>query len=505
MADTFRTTVGRIKVRDGLQNFEARLGIGTDNQLSSSRYGMVPLTRNRAELDNMYRGSWVVRQAVGVVADDMTRAGIEIQGLENGEDVDKLQNAMKRLGLWQEVASGSRWGRLYGGALAVIVIDGQKMSEPLRPETVGKGQFKGLAIIDRWSLQPSTQLVNEFGPDFGKPVYYDVINNANQRDVLGRIHHTRAIRFEGDDLPYFQRQYENGWSMSIVEPFHDRLVAFDSTTMGAAQMVFRAYLRILKMKNLRKSIADGGKAFDAAISQVETMRRYQSLEGISLIDSEDEFSAVTYQFGGMADIIMQMAQQVSGATGIPLVKLFGMSPAGFSTGDTDLRNYYDSIGLRQERTLRRPLEVVMSVLIRSELGRDPEPDFGFTFAPLWGMSAQEKATVTSSVTTSVISAFSSGVIRRGVALRELQAIGRVTGTFGSISQEDLDEADEEDKAPDLPALPGGEAGSGDEPGEPQTEEQVEAVSEPDDGAASQRARDSAEPWETRPFPLKRVV
>jgi hypothetical protein len=55
----------------------------------------------------------------------------------------------------------------------VLLIDGQQVTTPLRAETVKKGQFKGLAVLDRWQLQPSfNDLITELGPDLGKPKYY---------------------------------------------------------------------------------------------------------------------------------------------------------------------------------------------------------------------------------------------------------------------------------------------------------------------------------------------
>jgi hypothetical protein len=457
--------IGSVRVKDGLQNFAARIGLGTDNQMSASTYALNPITRNRQLLDNMYRSSWIVRNAVGTIADDMTRAGIEIQGSTEPEDIDTLQNALRRLNVWGAIAQGVRWGRLYGGAIGVMLLDGQSMSTPLRIETVQQDQFRGLLILDRWLVQPSmTNFVQELGPDLGKPEYYRL--SVSDRSLPhGDIHHSRVIRFEGDDLPYYQRQAEMGWGMSIVEPLYERLVAFDSVTLGTAQMVYRAHLRTLRIKNLRNSIATGGKAYEAQIAQLDLIRRYQSMEGLTLLDSEDEFNSLTYTFGGLPDVMMQMAQQVAGAIGTPLVKLFGMSPAGFSTGETDLRSYYDNIHLRQERTLRAPVGRMLDVLYRSELGAQPVDDFGFDFQPLWGLSDQEKAAIANQDATTIVSTEAAGIIPRSVALKELRQSGRTTGTFTNITDELIEEAEQQEAEPALPAVPLPEDGSQEVPGE----------------------------------------
>lgn len=437
-----RTRIGSVRVKDGFQNFEARLGLGTDNQMSSGRYGLNPLTRNRVELDFMYRGSWIVRKAVGVPADDMTRAGVELHGLGDDCDPVRLQNAMRRLNVWGSLAKGLRWGRLYGGAVNVIMVEGQDLNEPLRPETVARGQFKGLLPIDRWSLTPSTTKVDALGPDFGKPLGYSVVSGSGDDMPRSWIHHTRVVRHEGEDLPYYQRQAEMGWGMSIVEPFHDRLVAFDSATLGMSQMVFKAHLRTLSVEDLRKNIAAGGPAYAATLAWIDLVRRYQSLEGLTLIDAKDSFKTDTYTFSGLSDVIAQLAQQLAGSLDMPLVKLFGMSPAGFSTGESDLRSYNDNIGLKQERDLRHPLEVVTDVAYRSEFGEAPPPGFGFKFAPLYGLNAVEKANIAASIASAVQAAEAAApdAFTPSMVLKELKRSAETTGIFGSITDADIDKA-----------------------------------------------------------------
>ena len=256
-------------VADGFQNDVARLGMGADNLMSSSTYQLNPITRQRVTLDYMYRGSWLVGAAVDAKADDMTQAGIDFASGVEPKDGEVLHGAFDRLGIWNELGDGVRWGRLYGGAVVVMLVDGQDLSTPFRPDTVRKGQFKGLLAMDRWQLQPSIgEIVNELGPHFGKPKFYTVIcdetlvssnGGAGVSPLIGRkIHYSRVFRFEGHRLPFYQRISEQGWGLSVIERLYDRLVAFDSATLGTAQLVYKAHLRTLKVDGLTKIIATGG-------------------------------------------------------------------------------------------------------------------------------------------------------------------------------------------------------------------------------------------------------
>jgi hypothetical protein len=75
------------------------------------------------------------------------------------------------------------------------------------------------------------------------------------------------------------------------------------------------------------------------------MRRFQSQETVTLIDADDEMQIEdTGAMTGLADLLVQLGQQLSGALQTPLVRMFGQSPVGMnSTGESDLRTYYDGI------------------------------------------------------------------------------------------------------------------------------------------------------------------
>lgn len=441
--------MGLIKfTKDSFQNFAARVGLGSGNQHDQSGYGFNFLSRQRLKLEAMYRSSWVVGQVVDVVADDMTRKGVKLNGLSTPKDSEMIDQEMDRLQVWDKLNKNIKWSRLYGGSLAVMMIDGQNVSTPLNPNTIGKGQFKGLMVLDRWMVQPTLEdLVTEMGPDYGKPKYYDVITDSvglcNQR-----IHYSRVIRMDGVELPYWQSITENLWGQSVIERLEDRLTIFDSATLGAGQLVYKAHLRTYKVKKLREIIAAGGKFYEALVKQIQEIRMWQSNEGMTLMDADDAFETHQYSFTGLDNLLLQFGQQISGATGIPLVRLFGQSPAGLNaTGESDLANYYDNINQQQEGRLRTPLQVLYAVLHMSVLGKPLPDSFSFKFASLWQLDDEKKAIVAKGVTDAVLAAEEAGLIKRSTALKELRQSSEVTGVFSHITDEEIKEADDEDPPP----------------------------------------------------------
>ncbi len=436
---------------DGYDNFVSRIGLQNNNTLSAGTYVFDLITRNRVKLEAAYRGSWVVGAIVDSVAEDMTRAGINITSNESDEDIKDLEREISRLKIWNSLQAEIKWGRLYGGALGVLQIEGQDLATPLKLDSIAEGQFKGIAVFDRWQLNPVLNKVIQTGPDLGLPAYYQIVTTATSTEpdaptATGEltVHHSRCIRYTGIDLPFFQAITELMWGESILERLWDRLIAFDNATMSAAQLVDRANLRTVGVEGFREIIAAGGPAYEGLLQMFEMMRSLQDNEGLTLIDKNDTFATTAYTFTGLPDVLLQFAQQLAGASGVPLIRLLSQSPAGLnSDGDSDIRMYYDNINAQQESKLRQPWETLLKVLWRSTFGKPMPDDLEFTFMPLWQMSDSDKATVAKTQTETALGAFEAGVTDRATTLKELRQNSGDSGMFTNISDEMITEAENE--------------------------------------------------------------
>lgn len=449
---------------DGFANFTARLGLGADNVLSDADYLISALTRNRQRLEAMYRCSWVVGVCVDAVAEDMTRAGVSINSTQEPDQIGVMHQQLSRLGIWQGLLEAIKWGRLYGGAVACIVIDGQNPASPLNVEAVKKGQFNGLKVYDRWMIEPDLKTVVQSGMSAGMPVFYDVLGDPVMRTPTGlRWHHSRVVRFIGVQLPPWQSISESLWGQSIVERIEDRLVAFDTATSGAANLIQRAHLRTVQIDGLREILAAGGAAEKNLLEMFHHMRKLQTSEGITLLDKTDLFSTTQYSFAGLNEMLLQFGQQIAGAAGIPMTRLFGQSPGGLNaTGESDIRFYYDNIFSQQESRLRDGMTRILHVLHASLFNAPPPEGFDFDFVPLWQTSQAEKASIGNSVVTAVATAYEKGVIDQVTALQELRQSSDYTGMFTNITDEQIEEA----KIEDPPDAPDDDVPGDDVPGDP---------------------------------------
>jgi len=423
---------------DGFESPAARLGMAQDNMLAHSGYVAGKYaTRSKAELDDMYRSSWVVGRMIDVVAEDMMSGNIEIRSeMEPGEK-DILLRQMRLTGVNSRLTDAVKWASLYGGALAVILIHGDDLAEPLDITRVRRGSFRGLYILDRHQVTPLDEGISEFGPMLGYPLGYRVQTQSLHGHV---IHHSRAIRFAGVALPGEVRLSEQQWGGSVVDRAYDRVLALDSAVHGSANMLYRSFLRVIGVDRLREILATGGKAEGALLKMFTMVRQMQSNEGITLLDKNDTFTTHGWTFAGIYDAIQAFSEQISGAIGVPLARLLGQPSKGFNSGESDLRNYYDTISTRQEDDLRAPIETILAVLTRSLWGRDLPKGFNFAFKSPNRMTEVERSQISLETSSAVSALYAEGIISRAHALAQLRESSRETGRFTGITDSDIDNA-----------------------------------------------------------------
>lgn len=468
----------RSRALDAFSNVLARLGAGTPNLLEGTEYSLQRMSRDFNTLNALYRESWIVRRIIDVIPADMLKNWITItSGLD--PDVEKrLSLTLRRTQLIDKLKRGMQWGRLYGGALGVMLVkhQGYDLSQPLQLDWIMPGDFAGLLIFDRWNgVNPSSELIEDISdPDYGYPKYYTVTDPAGGGSV--KIHHSRVIRFTGNTLPLWEEIAEMQWGASVVESVFDELRKRDNVSWNIAQLTFMANIRVLKMQDLGQLLAATDNESQAELLRtLEAQNMLLNNMGMQVMDAADGLETHQYTFGGLADCYQQFIMDISGAAEIPVTRLFGRSPSGLNaTGESDLQNYYDMIAEKQESYLRPILNKVLPPFIISTLGSLPD-DFDFEFDPVAEPSDKERADLAKCGTDNVVAAYNAGLISQRTALKELKQQSERTGVWTNITDEDIERASD---SVEPPGEMGGMFG-GEEQIEPQVSASVRQVKSAD--------------------------
>ena len=472
---------------DGYSNALAFLG--EDSPLiSAGTFHRSGLTAQTELLTVTYRENWLAKRIIDMPCEDMTRAWYRLStGLPEAE-LHRLKRLEAKHSVKQEIANAIRWARLYGGALALIVIRGEerRLDLPLDTDVLMPGCFQGLLVLDRaQGIEPSTELVRDLDdPDFGLPMFYTVTLDTEQgwenpaaadteqaerrgrfcSSAFGgtsrsrplvplpasssdqmiaedgyptptrvRIHHSRVLRFIGRELPRMETIAENYWGASELEHIWEELQKRSATSANIAQLIFQANITTLKMGNLGEHLAFGDENMrNTLLETLQNENRLRTSYGLQLMSSDDSLENHSYSFGGLSEIYEAFMMDMAGAAEIPATKLFGRSPQGMnSTGEADLRNYYDTIAQMQERHLRPALEKLLPVMAISCWGYAPE-DMEIIFEPVMTTSPAERAELVQKMSSDVITAFQAGLLSREEALAELKSRGEKLGVYTKV-------------------------------------------------------------------------
>lgn len=471
----------RSRALDAFSNVLARLGAGTPNLLEGTEYSLQRMSRDFNTLNALYRESWIVRRIIDVIPADMLKNWITItSGLD--PDVEKrFSLTLRRTQLIDKLKRGMQWGRLYGGALGVMLVkhQGYDLSQPLQLDWIMPGDFAGLLIFDRWNgVNPSSELIEDISdPDYGFPKYYTVTDPAGGGSV--KIHHSRVIRFTGNTLPFWEEIAEMQWGASVVESIFDELRKRDNVSWNIAQLTFMANIRVLKMQDLGQLLAATDNESQAELLRtLEAQNMLLNNMGMQVMDAADGLETHQYTFGGLADCYQQFIMDISGAAEIPVTRLFGRSPSGLNaTGESDLQNYYDMIAEKQESYLRPILNKVLPPFIISTLGSLPD-DFDFEFDPVAEPSDKERADLAKCGTDNVVAAYNAGLISQRTALKELKQQSERTGVWTNITDEDIERASDSVEPPGEMGSMFGDMGGGEAAGAVGSEESLQQARAP---------------------------
>lgn len=425
-----------VSVLDEFSNPLFRLGYGSQSPLEATEYPLTRMTDNYALLNSLYRTNWVVQNVVGLMVDDMLREWYKLAGDVTPEMLDELGRLERETRLRDRLNAGIRWGRLYGGAAGLIQIDGQEdLEKPLDLGLVFPGSFRGLYVLDRWQgITTTNGLVFEAGEPV--PEYY-AITDARGR-TAARVHHSRVVRFVGRELPELERQAEMYWGESEVEALYKEVVAHDNVSANMAALTFQANVNTMEIDGVEQLLSIAPNSVQRRFwKTMQAQAVLRSNYATQVVEKGTKLTNTQYTFTGLREVYESMALNLCGASHYPMTKLFGRSPSGLnSTGESDLRNYYDYVDSQRESKLRPALQKLLPVLAMSAWGYVPD-GLDISFPPLWTPTATETAEIALKKSQAIRDTFQAGLIQADTAMKELKKLEEETSLFGSLTDEEI--------------------------------------------------------------------
>lgn len=405
---------------DGLVN--VMTGLGTAKSKRSYNTWQMSTLNDWASLDACYVSNWIARKICDIPAEDMTREWRRVKS-DGAEEIASLEQQLLVPNAVQEAVT---WARLYGGA-GILMLTGQDLTKPLRPELIRKGDLKRLLVLDRWDMAAmTTNTWDVLATNYLKPEFYSVRGGSMQ------VHHSHFARFTGERLPLRHMAQTQGWGDSVLRKCIEEITDMVAAKDGIAELMQEANIDVITRQGLTDELSTDQD--DMITKRYEMFSLMKSSIQMALLDGDEKLDRMTLNLSGVAPIIELFMTWISGAANIPVVRMFGTSAKGLNaTGEGDDRIYNDSIRAGQRSYLAEPMRTLDEVMVRSALGHWPE-DYDYTWNPLAQPNDLEMAQAEKLRADKHMLYLDASVVQRSQVMRELQASEEY-----QFIEEDIDE------------------------------------------------------------------
>lgn len=339
----------------------------------------------RQLLSELYVEIGLVQTIVDVPVDDGLRGGVTIKSKQLGEqNIQQLNAAIERENDLTNAGQAAKWNRLYGGA-GVLILTGQLPETPLNIEAINPDSMLEFRAIDMWELYGDLQ--NTQG--------YDPATQQYQVDMYtyysAKVHPSRVFKLTGMIAPSFIRPRLRGWGISVCEALVRSINQYLKATDLGFEVLDEFKLDIYKIKNLTNTLlsAQGDIAIRQRVQLANQQKNYQNA---ITMDAEDDYIQKQLSFAGLAETMAGIRMQVAADMRMPITKLFGISAAGFNSGEDDIEVYNSMVESQVRSKLKYVILQMIELRCQQLFGFVPD-DLEIDFQPLRIMSSEQEENV----------------------------------------------------------------------------------------------------------------
>lgn len=371
-----------------------------DTIFINTRWNLI--SNYRTVLSEAYAEYGIVQTLVEQPVSDAFSKGFDIstEQLDTSQK-KKLETYLEKYQIIQTIQQAIIWARLYGGGGIVIMTD-QNPSLPLDISAIKEDTPLEFVAADMWELYKDNYKVwNPWDSDDDKKYSYYGIN----------LHKSRVLPIKGKEPPSFIRPRLRGWGMSELE----RVVRSINSYLKNQDLIFElldeAKIDVYQLNGFNTAMltAKGTKGAEERVRISNSLKNYLNA---LILDTNDKYEQKQLSFNGLSDILTQIRQGVAADLKMPMTKLFGVSAAGFNSGEDDIENYNAMIESEIRSKVKYRVVSVLELCCQKLFGFIPD-DLSISFKSLRILSAEQEENMKNSQYNRLIQTYANGILSAG--------------------------------------------------------------------------------------------
>lgn len=332
-----------------------RAGLGTSADRSRI-VRFVPEFSSDYDLAELFAHDGLFAAATSLVIDDALRQGIKVSAKDaEAADGDEGSNAVQeQFDEWwtqdQIVELLTQYftqRALFGGSILLQISNEDQEQE--RSETAGPdpdSRFMAFAPVE---MTPKDMLIADpTDRHYGFPLRWSLLTKVFDLSWTRPIRTPRLFSTNTTQLGF-----RGTWvGPSEAYRFLSQIQYWGLATQAAVSAMQTLTQRILMTPRLRTAQIGSENAVASFVDQkLQDINDRASNQQAIAIDDTEKIEIAQSSISGMEDVLDRLMIAVSAATRIPIIRLFGVSPSGFGTGESELRSYYDRVRIFQIREI----------------------------------------------------------------------------------------------------------------------------------------------------------
>ncbi|WWQ13009.1 portal protein [Ralstonia phage PQ43W] len=351
----------------------------------------------------------------------------------------EIEAELKRIDLSSVIRQVVIHDQSFGGAHVLFKLkDDESFRDTplvLRRNTVRKGAFEGLRIVEPYWVSPNAyNSIDPSAADFYKPSSWFMIGT--------QVHATRLRTIISRPVPdMLKPSYSfRGVSMTqLAMPYVDNWLR---TRQSVSDTVKQFSVSGVKT-DLQQALLPGAQS--DLTNRANLINAYRDNRNLLLLDmATEEFFQVNTPLAGLSDLQAQAQEQMSAVCHIPLVVLLGITPTGLNaSSEGEIRVFYDYVKGYQKNVLLSLMTDVLRIVQLSLFG-EVDDHITWEWTPLLEMTPKEEGEIHKANADTDAIYIENGVISAQQVAERLNAdpkspyAGLLAGEDGQIEPADGD-------------------------------------------------------------------